>query len=1136
MQIVLKPASYSRQNRQKLLLKTFRIMRITAFLLFITCLQIHAKGIAQKVNLNFKNVPIQKVFKEVSRQTGMSIIYDENFLNDFPPVSIVGRNATVKQVLDNSIKNLPIIYTIENNSIVIKQKTSVTTSFQSANNLLEATDITIKGKVLNEKGEPLQNASVIISGTQIGTTTDKDGRFTLSAPNNKNIELEISSVGYQTKKVKYERQSELNITLELEVTGLSDVVVVGYGTEKKSDLTGSVSVLKADRLLNRPSVNIGEALSGKLPGVEVFSNSGRPNGQISIRIRGDNSITASNEPLYVIDGVIGIADINLVDPNNIQSLQVLKDASATAIYGSRGANGVILITTKRGIKNEKGVIGYNAWVSFGVLAKNQNLKFLNAEEWWQVYNTDFDNIEKYDPIAFSQGKFKRTDPKDLPKLFDANGKPIYNTNWEKEVYGKTAISQNHQLSFRGGSEKTTYSVTLGYLHHNALMIKNYLERYNSHFTIDSKLRNWLKVGANVSLSYNTGNDLYNNYGIKRLAQEALPIIPVKYPDGSWGSNRDFPGAVQDVPLRYLYEMVNQVSNTQIVSDFYLDFNITKNLDFKSTFAVDINDEKNNNYNGKNLIQFGGLNNGGIATINIENQRYWQNENYLTWDKQLDDNNKINLMAGLSWQQRSAELLGATQQNFIDDFYQWHNLGAGTVTQPSSSNDWKWSLNSYFVRANYNLYNKYLFTATGRYDGSSRFGENNKYAFFPSFGFAWRLSQENFLKENHVINDLKIRASIGKTGNQEISNYAYSQNLGSRNVIFGDQYYTALYRSSFGNKDLKWESTTQFDGGIDISLVNRRLEITFDYYHKVTDDLLLNTPIPSTSGLTFVTQNIGSVRNQGFEIGLNSDNITTKNFNWKSFIAFSSNRNKILRLGTNNEDIFPTKHAQGQMKILRVGEPIGSFWGLTRLGTWGVNEAAEAAKYNRLPGDLKYADLNNDGSIDQNDDHIIGNSSPKWTMGISNILNFKNFELLFDFRFVQGNDVMNAGTHNREDRSGVAQGSVTQLDAWTPDNQNTMIAERRYMKTYYDSYPDSHWLQDGSFIRLQNISIGYSFANIGLDKLKIYASAQNLLLITKYNGYDPEVDTFDESSQFGQGIDDFGAPRAKTYTIGVNINF
>jgi TonB-linked SusC/RagA family outer membrane protein len=392
-----------------------------------------------------------------------------------------------------------------------------------------------------------------------------------------------------------------------------------------------------------------------------------------------------------------------------------------------------------------------------------------------------------------------------------------------------------------------------------------------------------------------------------------------------------------------------------------------------------------------------------------------------------------------------------------------------------------------------------------------------------------------------IDNLKLRTSIGETGNQEIGNYAFLQNLASANTIFDNDYYTALYRSTFGNPDLKWEKTLQWDAGMDITMMNQRIDLSLDYYYKKTSDLLLNAPIPSSSGLSTVMRNIGSIKNQGFELTLNTYNIKKEDFNWMSTVLFSMNRNKVHKLGQNNEDIFPgPRHAQGDLVILRVNEPVGSLWGLRRLGTWNEGEEEEAARYNRLPGDLKYDDINHDGKINSEDNTIIGCTAPDWTMTFSNTFVYKQFDFSFDIRFVIGNDVVNCATHNAEDRSGVANGWQSNLNAWTSENQNTMIAQRRPMKTYYDSYPDTHWVQDGSFIRGQNFVLGYNFnkqllKKIQFQDLRIYISAQNLFCITKYDGYDPEITTYEDST-FGQGIDDFSEPKVRSFTFGVNVKF
>lgn len=1119
-------------------------MKLSLLFLLTTILQLQAGlGYSQKtkITLDLNEVAISKVIDQIESVTDFKFFYSRGELDLDKKITVNVTEQSIESILKIMFPHNEVDYTIIDTQIVLKVSKGTQNGLQPAiqgSRKSTVVQFQVSGTVTDADGGPLPGASIVEKGTTNGVTADFDGNFTMAVTNEAAV-LVVSYVGFVTKEIPLNGQTSILIGLMEDVSSLDEVVLIGYGSQKKSDLTGSVSNIKAKDLLDKPAVNVGQALSGKIAGVEAFTNSGRPDGKVSIRVRGNNSVSASNEPLFVVDGVIGVSNINLINPNNIESLEVLKDASATAIYGARGANGVILITTKRGIPLDgKSIISYDTYVSFGVLNKKQNLEFLNAQEWWSVYNTGFDNIQKYDPDGFAQGRYQRANPANLPNLFDASGNPIYDTDWEDETY-RTAVSFNHQIGIRGGNEKTTYGFFLNYLDQEALMVNNYLKRYSGQVNIDSQVKDWLKMGVNASYNHSIGNDLYGNYVIKRLQQEALPIIPVKYPDGSWGSNRDFPGAVQDTPARYLEEMVNEISSSQFLSDLYLDFKITDDLGFKATFAVDNTHRKTNYYVGKNLIQFGGITNGGVAQISTEKQLYWQNENYFNYNVDFTDDSRLNVLLGLSWQQRNAELLGAEHRNFIDDFYQWHNIGLGTVVQPSSSSDWRWSLNSYFARANYVLKDKYLFTATGRYDGSSKFGKNNRYAFFPSFAFAWRVSEESFLQDHKYINSLKLRTSIGQTGNQEIGNYAYSQNLGSNNVIFGDEFHSTLYNSNFGNPDLKWETTTQLDFGLDISLLGNRVDLAMDYYHKITDDLLLNAPIPSSSGLPFVLKNIGSVKNTGFELAINSYNISSEDFSWSTRLSFATNKNKVIKLGENDEDILTTSHAQGFMKILRVGEPVGSFWGLTRLGTWGTDEAAEAETFNRLPGDLKFADINNDGKIDANDNSIIGIDSPKWTMGISNTLTYKDFDLLFDIRIVEGFNVMNAGTHNREDRSGVANGSKTLLNAWTPSQQNTMVGELRYMRTYYDSYPDTHWLQDGSFIRLQNLTVGYNFPKkisdkIGLDRLRLYASGQNLFLITKYNGYDPEISTFD--GDFGQGIDDFGEPRARTYTVGLNVNF
>lgn len=995
---------------------------------------------------------------------------------------------------------------------------------------------TITGRVTDSTNTPLANVSVQVKETNTGATTNTNGNFTVNVPSTASV-LVFSYTGMQTEEVAIGSQTNLNVVLKAKSGSLNEVVVIGYGTARKSDLTGSVATVKSEKLLDKPVANVSQALQGKVPGVDVSINSSAPGEPAKVRIRGISSINSSLDPLYVVDGVIGV-NANILNPNDIASVEVLKDASATAIYGARGANGVIIITTKRGIRG-KTRVSYDAYESLNTLQRH--LEALNSDEFMQVYNLAYQNAQKYDSLGYSQGKYVPNDPKDFPNLFDANGKPLYNTNWEKEVY-KPSWSTSHQLTLQGGNEKSQYSLSLGYLDQNGIMIQSWFRRYSTRFTLDNDINKWLRIGGSISLVKSKErlvSDANGGLNVSRMVIEELPIIPVKYPDGTWGGNSDFPGMeggsnpVNIATNRYTLENIMQSTG-----DVYATFHIAPGLDFKSDFGFNLNSQKNNFYSGRGLHSLS-FDQKGVASINDWNTTYWQSENYFTYNKQVERNQRLTAMLGLSWQKNYYEWAYAEAENFIDDYWGWHNLGAGSIYAAPGSYDEQWTMNSYFARFTYNISEKYLFTLTGRYDGSSKFGENNKYAFFPSAGIGWRISQEHFLRDNKTISNLKLRASYGSTGNQEIGTYNSIQLLGSGTTIFGDQRQPTISRNSFGNPDLKWERVNQWDVGLELGLINNRINLNADFYHRVTKDLLLNAPIPWTSGLESVTQNIGSLQNVGVEFALNTQNIKSRNFNWTTDVNFSANRNKILHLGEKNDDIYPGPWFLGETNILRVGWPIGTFWGYIREGTWSTKEAAQAAQYNLKPGDVKWADLNNDGKIDDADNTRLGQAYPKWTMDVINTFTYKNFDFTFDIRFVEGLNTVANFKHSTEDRQGIANSLKTVLGAWTPENQNSNIAEIRYYGSFYQTHIDSWWVEDGSFIRGQNFVLGYTLPQAlvdrwGVERLRFYASAQNLFLITDYTGYDPEVLTF--GGQLTQNQDFFPYPHPRVINLGVNLTF
>ncbi|QNK61528.1 TonB-dependent receptor [Pedobacter sp. PAMC26386] len=1001
--------------------------------------------------------------------------------------------------------------------------------------------IKVTGKVTGSKDNlPIPGVSIKVKGAAGGAITDAGGNYQIQLANDQVI-LVFSSTGFASQERNVTGRSVINIQLEEKADNLNEVVVIGYGTVKKSDLTGAVATIKGEQLMDKPVANISQALQGKIAGVEVSLNSAAPGTAAKVRVRGIGSINSNIDPLYVIDGVAGV-DPNSINPNDVASLEVLKDASSTAIYGSRGANGVIMITTKRG-RRDGTQISYEANANVSELYRH--VRTLNSAEFIQVYNQAFANGQKFDPAGGVWTPPKLLNYANYPMLFDTNNKPLYDTNWEKETY-KPAFSQNHQLNLQGGNEKTLYSLSLGYLNQKGLAPTSGFKRYSVKMTLDNDVKSWLKVGGNVNLIRSIQRLVTDGNGslnVARAVSEEVPLVPIKYPNGIYAGNFDIdglegaPNPIDIANNRYT------INNTlQMLGNVYGLFHITSELDFKTDFGYNLSSNKNNFFSSQNL-QHLSADQGGVANINAYDNYYWQTENYLTWNKKINDRQKLTALLGASLQQTGYERVRAETQNFIDDIFQYHYLQAGSVKSASESYDTKSALSSFYARLNYSLDDKYLFTATGRYDGSSRFGVNNKYAFFPSVGAAWKVSEEDFLKGSKTVSNLKIRASYGTSGNQEIGQARSLAQIQPNTTVLGGQAQSSLLPSYIGNPDLKWERSIQADAGVELGMFNDRINLTLDYYNRVTKDLLLQTPIPWSAGFTNanVYKNVGSVRNSGIEISLNTVNVKTENFTWSTSFLFSANKNKVIKLNDGNADIFPGPNFLGQNYVVRVGQPIGSFYGMTRLGTYSEAEAAEAQSHGLKPGDRKYL-YNADGSVNYS---IIGQAYPKWTGTFSSSFKYKNWDLAFDIRFVQGVNTAANFKHSTEDRQTISNSLATVLNAWTPQNQNTSISQVRNYKFAQDSHFDTWWVEDGSFIRGQNFIVGYTLPaaineKLNIKRLRIYANVQNLFIITKYTGYDPEVDTFNQTygsnASFSQNLDFFSTPRPRVWNLGVQLTF
>lgn len=997
--------------------------------------------------------------------------------------------------------------------------------------------------VIDGTGEPVIGANVVVKGTTNGTITDFDGNYTIEGVSANDV-LVISYIGYLSQEVPVGNQSMIKVTLKEDTQTLDEVVVVGYGTMKKSDVTGSISTAKGDDLVKNQSFSALDNLRGKVSGVNIFSNSSQP-GAYSNRvvIRGIATINSSSNPLYVVDGVV-MENFDLVNPNDIESMEVLKDASAAAIYGARGANGVIMVTTKRGKKDGEGVaISYQGSVSVSSIARKMDL--LNAQEWTDTFMKGLENENKWLGTNWS---LNRTDWFTDRNYFDANGNPIYDTDWQDEAT-RTAVSHNHQLNIQQAGKNSSMGAFLNYTDQQGIMLNTYNKRLNAKMAYDADPTKWLSTSVNVLVNHTWGRYTPEDGGgqeARRTMIEMLPWLPVyepgtnKYTTSTSPSLSGFNLEGMSNPVFILNDQRRMKYNTQIFGNAALTFHLAEGLDLKTQFGLD---SHNITYRGYSSV---GLNNismpNGWAEYENWNTLYWQEETYLTYNKVLGDH-RINAMAGLSWQERTYRRNKSKTEGFSDDFYEDYNMIVGT-TPKSPESDWtRWAMNSYFLRFAYTYKDRYSATVTGRIDGSSKFGDNNKYAFFPSAGLAWNVSQEDFLKDSNLISNLKLHTSYGLTGNSEIDPYKSLGKIKSETLLLNGTRAPYSYMETMPNPDLKWEKTGQFDVGFNLGLFHNRLNFDVSYYNKKTTDLLLDCPVPHSTGFSTIFKNIGSVRNQGLDIMVNGTPVQGE-FTWNSTVNLNFNKNEILHLGDTDADVYLYDWVGGG-SILRVGESMGSFYGLVRNGIF-TEEDYKAGK----------CEKNQIGRPDRSESReIIGKGLPDWTGSWVNNFSYKNFDLTVDFQFVWGVETLQRFMHSTYDRFGMTNGLSNILyDGYNGTNAGTM--EQAIFLAYDkphgggDTTTDSQWVANGSYLRLNMLQLGYTFDSsvakkVGLSGLRLYLSGNNLFQIVSkdFLGYDPESTSevssssgVSSGSQFGQNMTFFSYPRARTFTFGVNVTF
>ncbi|MGC4232979.1 MAG: TonB-dependent receptor [Niabella sp.] len=1142
-------------------------MKLTTGIILFTCLSVSASSFSQRITLEGKGISIENVFKAIEKQSGYVFFYDYSILSKAKPVTVQVKNVPLRDALIKCFEGQPFIYNIVGKTIAVKPEKGISTKkvppkIAAPENLLPA-GIDIAGTVTDEENNtPLYGASVTVKNLNRTVITDKNGGFVLKNIDNDAV-LVISYVGYERKEVNIGGQTNLQVKLKRSESQMQDLVVIGYGSVAKRDVTGSVGQINVAQMQKAPVATFDQALAGRVAGVQVSSNDGQPGVPNQIVIRGNNSLTQSNEPLYVIDGypVESFEDLP-ISPSDIESMQVLKDASATSIYGSRGANGVVIITTKSGLKG-KPVISVNSY--YGV---QEVTKFMNM-----MSPYEFVKYENELNPTITQNLYLQN------KTLD-DYKSIKGYNMQKELY-QAAPFFNADIGFRGGNDGTQYSVSTNILRSEGVIINSGYNRVQGKFTLAQQLNKNIKAYVNTSYTRTkTSGALVSDAtgGTASLSKiySTLGYRPVSGSNDSLNLLEElFDPAVLDLTtsdyrvnpiISSKNEINDRILSTSVING-YIDFKLSKSLLLKIRGGV-TNSSLNRVafYNSK--TQRGNPNyptsrgtTGSVLEVKSED---WLNENTLTYNKKIGKH-KLNVLTGFTLQERNVFVSGYTAEYIADESLGIDGIDMATSLIPSTYHK-GWSLASFLSRVNYDYKEKYLLTASFRADGSSKFKGQNKWGYFPSAALAWRVNKEPFLKSVDQFSDLKLRISYGVTGNNRVDEYAtYS------GVYFPVEAFYSFNNSSpmrgaslnpnAGTGDLRWESTAQFNAGLDLGLLNDRINFVVDYYNKRTNDLLLNADLPYSTGYLSAFQNIGSIQNRGLEFTLQTQNIKNNNFSWNSSFNISFNKNKVLKLQDGQSYRLSTVSFGGGFSnvapyIAKVGEPMGLIYGAVfdRLyqyedfnqlsnGSYELKEDVPGngvARNTIQPGDMKFIDQNADGTINSDDYTVIGNGNPLHTGGFINDLRFQNFDLSIFLQWSYGNDIINANRLYFEQNvlnlyNLNLYSSVT--NRWSEDNQHTAIP-RANSKTPIIYH--SNIIEDGSYLRLKTVSLGYNFPDsrltnrLGIKTFRAYCSVQNIFTLTGYSGSDPEVSV--RHSALTPGFDWSAYPRARTITVGLNVSF
>lgn len=1097
----------------------FRIMRISTFLLMV-CVFCSYAGNAHsqnaKVSIRMNNVKLDKILNEIENQTDYLFIYNNQVdINKITSVKV--KNEAVAQVLDRILSGTGINYELEGTHIIL-----TTEAIKDLHAQQQAKTVT--GTVTDVSGEPIIGANIRIKGTTTGTITDIDGNFSIEAKPQSVIE--VSYIGYLTQETVINNQKSIRFLLKEDTKTLDEVVVIGYGVQKKADLTGSVANINTEKLNTQSNANIGQALQGKIAGVDIVSQGGAPGSGTRIMVRGIGTLNNAS-PLYIVDGMY-MNSIDHINPNDIASIDVLKDASSAAIYGSRAANGVIIVTTKEGSNTEgKPIIDLS--VNLSISTASKFLDMLDAKGWAEVTTIARQAIGK--PA--------------LDMATDLANKP--DNDWQ-DIMFRPALMQNYNLSVKGGGKYSTYYTGLGYFNQDGIVKGTNYQRYNIQSKNDYK-RGIFSAGTNLIISFSHDKPLHQELrgGMIGTILQSVPTLE-KYDDTREGGYGGTYGDVVNIPhpLAIIDDniMDRYNENVKIFANLYAQIELFKGLKYKLNLTPDFSFERYKNY--LNKYDF------GLATNSItqltERQRRRRNilvENLLTFDRTFGEH-KISALAGYTYQDSRFRHIQAYGEGLPQGL---EEIDAATTNRSNEGNSWRSVLTSILGRVFYSYQNKYLFTATIRRDGSSKFGKNNRYGYFPSFSLGWNVAEEKFMENVHWLDQLKLRGGYGVLGNQEIDNYQYSSTI-TTGINYPDGNGGLLqgaFPKNFANPDIKWEETAMTNVGIDFMAFNNRLSLTADYYVKNTKDILLTVPIPiSSGGANDPIRNAGKIRNNGFEFNLGWMDQPNPDISYGINLIGSFNKNKVIAMGSESGSIKGGSTNQNiTTSETKAGYPIGGYWLISTAGYFNSQEEVDAyAKDGKKiqpaaePGDIKFVDANNDGVINDDDRVFQGSPFPDFTFALNGNMRYKNFDLSIGLQGVLGNKIYNATRQTLEDVTKGSNFLASCLDYWTPENKNASHPRLTWDDPNRNTRAESdRYLENGSYLRLRSVQLGYTFPQTwfkgAIQHARVYINAENLFTITSYSGYSPDVNA--DNANY-RGFDNFIYPTNRTFMLGLNVTF